>query len=88
MPGSRTKSARQKIKMNEKNPPVSHLFTLRLWPEVDEEGNTRWRGKLRHIPSDTVHHFRGWASLVPLLLSILRQQAVADDGVEPEPEET
>lgn len=58
--------------------PSSHLFTLRLWPELTEDGHIRWRGKLRHIPSDTIHYFRDWAALVPLLLAILRQHPPAD----------
>jgi hypothetical protein len=56
----------------------SQLFTLRVWSELTEEGQIRWRGKLRHIPSDTVHYFRDWASLVPLLLSILRRYPPVD----------
>lgn len=60
--------------------PSSQLFTLRVWPELDEEGRLRWRGKLRHIPSGKVHYFRDWASLVPLLLSTLRQTPPPDRG--------
>lgn len=55
----------------------SQLFTLRVWPEVDEEGQVRWRGKLRHVPSNSTHYFRDWAALVPLLLSVLRQQSLS-----------
>lgn len=59
----------------------SHLFTLRVWPELDEDGEIRWRGKLRHIPSDTTHYFRDWAALVPLMLAMLREPTRAtDDG--------
>lgn len=63
--------------------PSSHLFTLRVWPETDEDGTERWRGKLRHIPSDTTHYFRDWAALVPLLLSVLRQQSYLDSAASP-----
>ena len=59
--------------------PSSHLFTLRVWQETDEDGDARWRGKLRHIPSDTTYHFRDWAALVPLLLSVLRQHSQPGD---------
>ena len=52
----------------------SHLFTLRVWSEVEEDGVIRWRGKLCHVPSDDIRHFRGWAALVPLLLDVLRRQ--------------
>lgn len=62
--------------------PSSQLFTLRVWPEFDDEGQVRWRGKLRHVPSDTTYYFRDWAALVPLLLSVLRQQSLSgDDGL-------
>lgn len=68
--------------------PSSHLFTLRVWPETDEDGAERWRGKLRHVPSDTTHYFRDWAELVPLLLSVLRQQSHLDDEASTEAETT
>lgn len=53
----------------------SHLFTLRIWEEKDEDGTTRWRGKIHHISSEEVHYFIGWAGLVPLLLDILRRHS-------------
>ena len=59
--------------MDNEAPPTSHLFTLRVWPEVDEAGETRWRGKLRHIASGEIRHFRGWAALIPLILDMLRR---------------
>ena len=52
----------------------SHLFTLRVWSEVEEDGVPRWRGKLCHVSSGNVRHFRGWAALLPLLLDALRHQ--------------
>jgi hypothetical protein len=58
--------------------PSSQLFTLRVWPELTEDGQIRWRGKLRHIPSDTVHYFRDWAALVPLLLSKMESKNKPD----------
>lgn len=61
--------------MNEESPSASHLFTLRIWLETDEEGTPRWRGKLYHVPSGEIRHFRGWAALIPLLLDVLRRHA-------------
>ena len=58
--------------------PDSHLFTLRVWSEVDEDGRARWRGKLRYIPADTIYYFRDWAALVPLILAALRAQQTPD----------
>lgn len=59
--------------MNDETPPASHLFTLRVWPEKEEGGEIRWRGKLHHVPSGEIRYFRGWASLLPLLLDLLRR---------------
>lgn len=59
--------------MNDEHPPASQLFTLRVWLETDEDGSIRWRGKLRHVPSGEIRHFRGWAALIPLLLDMLRR---------------
>ena len=51
----------------------SHLFTVRVWIETAEDGSSDWRGRLQHIPSGEVRHFRGWAALIPLMLDILRR---------------
>ncbi|HRQ40595.1 MAG TPA: hypothetical protein PLD25_21990 [Chloroflexota bacterium] len=58
--------------MNEKQQPDSQLFTIRVWQEkVDDQ--IQWRGKLRHVPSGEIRHFRGWAALIPLMLDMLRR---------------
>ena len=49
-----------------------HLFTLRLWSEELEEGQTEWRGRLYHAATGEVRHFREWSSLIPLLLTMLQ----------------
>ncbi len=59
---------------------ISHFFTLRVWSEVDQDDIIHWRGKLRHIPSDTTYYFRDWAALIPLLLSVLRQYPPDDQN--------
>lgn len=51
----------------------SQLFTVRVWQAEDADGRTEWRGKLRHIPSGEIRHFRGWAALIPLMLDLLRR---------------
>ncbi|MCB8984128.1 MAG: hypothetical protein H6659_09900 [Ardenticatenaceae bacterium] len=70
--------------MNEESQSTSHLFTLRVWPEEDEEGTVRWRGKLRHVTSGDVRHFRGWAALIPLLLDMLRRHPDPVDFAHPD----
>ncbi|MFZ1752908.1 MAG: hypothetical protein WAU10_04160 [Caldilineaceae bacterium] len=57
----------------------SHLFTMRIWREenVDEneEGENpkgEWRGRIYLASTNEVRHFRDWASLIPVLLSMLK----------------
>jgi hypothetical protein len=60
--------------MNEGQQPDSQLFTIRVWQEqVDDQ--IQWRGKLRHVPSGEIRHFRGWAALIPLMLDMLRRHS-------------
>jgi len=55
----------------------SQLFTVRIWQEVDANGHSDWRGKLRHVPSGEIHHFRSWAALIPLMFLLLRRHAAS-----------
>lgn len=55
----------------------SQLFTVRIWQEVDANGHREWRGKLRHVPSGEIRHFRGWAALIPLMFLLLRRHAAS-----------
>ena len=50
----------------------SHLFTLRLWAETLEEDQVEWRGRLHHVTTDEVRYFNDWPSLIPVLLTMLR----------------
>jgi hypothetical protein len=49
----------------------SHLFTLRVWVEELGDGEREWRGKVQHIPSGEVCHFREWSRLLAFLLEVL-----------------
>ena len=51
----------------------SQLFTIRVWLETDADNQRQWRGKLRHVPSGEIRHFRGWAALIPLILDMLNR---------------
>jgi hypothetical protein len=53
--------------------PRSHLFTVRVWEEETEAGQTEWRGKVQLMTSGEVRYFREWAALVPLLLTMLTE---------------
>jgi hypothetical protein len=59
--------------MDDKQEPKSHLFTVRVWLEAGDDGQTEWRGKLRHVPSEEIRHFRSWAALIPLMMDMLRR---------------
>lgn len=57
-----------------------HLFTLRLWTENGAEGQREWRGRLYATQTGQVRYFRHWASLIPLLLAMLREAEEADQN--------
>ena len=58
----------------------SHIFTLRLWQEQAAEGKQEWRGRIYDAATGDVRYFREWASLIPLLLAMLR---AAEQSQEP-----
>lgn len=60
--------------------PRSHLFTVRVWQEEIGADQTEWRGKVQLLTSGDVRYFRGWATLVPLLLTMLSE---LDSELEP-----
>jgi hypothetical protein len=49
------------------------LFTLRLWTEEVAEDQHEWRGRIYDATTGDVRYFRDWASLIPLLLAMLRE---------------
>jgi len=49
------------------------LFTLRLWTEEGTEDQQEWRGRLYDATTGDVRYFRDWASLIPVLLAMLRE---------------
>jgi hypothetical protein len=51
----------------------SQLFTIRVWSEMDADNQRQWRGRLHHVPSGEIRHFRGWPALIPLMLDILHR---------------
>jgi hypothetical protein len=53
--------------------PRSHLFTVRVWEEQIGADQTEWRGKVQLLTSGEVRYFRGWAALVPLLITMLTE---------------
>ena len=51
----------------------SHLFTVRVWQEEIGTDQTELRGKVQLHTSGDVRYFREWASLVPLLVTMLSE---------------
>jgi hypothetical protein len=50
---------------------ASYLFSVRLWMEDMGDGQTEWRGQLRHVASGETRYFRDWLALVALLQALL-----------------
>jgi hypothetical protein len=42
-----------------------------MWPEALGEGQTEWRGQVRHVTSAETHYFREWAKLVAYVQEML-----------------
>ncbi len=55
----------------ERQPPRSHLFTVRLWLEELGNGESEWRGKVQHVTSGEVRYFRDWTMLIAFLQMLL-----------------
>lgn len=53
--------------------PRSHLFTVRVWKEEVRNGQIEWRGKVQLVTGGDVRYFRDWATLVPLLITMLSE---------------
>ena len=73
----------------------SQLFTLRLWPEELEQGQTEWRGQVRCVLSGDVRYFRDWPTLIAFLLESMagqepgtEQEEGSEDGAKGEKDET
>lgn len=47
--------------------PPSHLFTVRIWPDVSEQGVVNWRGKVQAVPSGAWRYFHDWEALTTFL---------------------
>ena len=55
--------------------PLSHLFTVRLWPEELGDSRVEWRGKVEYISSGERRYFRDWSTLVNFLQTMLPEAA-------------
>jgi len=57
--------------MSQSPAPGIHVFVLRLWPETQNEGQTEWRGTVRHVASGESHTFADWPTLVNFIVTTL-----------------
>ncbi len=57
---------------------ISHLFTLRLWPEDLGAGQVDWRGKVQHVNSGETRYFRDWPTLEAFVEGLLRGSELAE----------
>ena len=53
--------------------PESSLFLVRVWRIGEQNGTSRWRGKLQAVPGASTHTFDDWPGLIALLRSILAE---------------
>lgn len=57
------------------DPRTSHTLIVRLWPEPREmggrEGESEWRGEIRHVPSGAQAYFRGLDGLAATIRDII-----------------
>lgn len=53
--------------------PRSHLFTIRVWEEPIDAQRSEWRGRVQLVTNGEVRYFRDWATLSPLLLTMLSE---------------
>ena len=64
--------------------PLSHLFTVRLWPEALGDGQVEWRGKVEYIVSGERRYFRDWSTLINFLQTVLPEAASIPETKIPE----
>ena len=57
-------------------PKMTRLFTLRLWQEEANAGQTEWRGKVQALPEGEAYYFRDWLGLIGRLETMLNTERV------------
>lgn len=61
------------------------LFMVRVWLEDMGDGETEWRGQVKHALSGEVRYFRDWLTLVEQLKASLLANVFPADGAEIKP---
>ena len=73
---------------HERQHPLSHLFTLRLWEESLGEGKAEWRGRVQALASGETAFFRDWPGLVTTLTRLIAKPTAAAEEAPPEAQRT
>jgi hypothetical protein len=60
-----------------RQPVRSHLFALRVWRVVLDDGTTEWRGAIEYLASHEKRYFRDWSVIQDFVQQEL--QATRDD---------
>lgn len=55
----------------------SQLFTVRIWPEITEQGAITWRGKVQQVPNGAWRYFQEWQALTTFLQTQVVEGATA-----------
>lgn len=53
----------------------SQLFTVRIWPEVSDQGVVTWRGKVQSVPNGAWRYFQEWNALTTFLQAQVEELA-------------
>ncbi len=59
--------------------PRSHLFTVQVWEEAVGTEQTEVRGKVQLFTTGESRYFREWATLMPLLLTMLSEVNIEEE---------
>lgn len=46
---------------------TSYLFTVRIWLNDQEDGQTKWHGKAQFIPNGETCYFHEWSTLLAFM---------------------
>ena len=59
-------------------PPLSRLFTVRVWQEDLGEGRSEWRGSVELLGTGKKHYFRGLLQVSEVIAAVLDETRQRD----------
>jgi hypothetical protein len=57
--------------------PQSHLFLVRVWREEGQSGPAEYRGRVQHVLSGELRHFRTWSALAAFFVDFVESGETA-----------